>query len=125
MGDAKRINRVAGVVLVAACLFFAWVVFGSSSSPRSEDPILRAPDVVESLAGQVVQREIDDIARQVAKDAVQQWVVAKKAGSKMDACVQAGLVSAALIQAKQEEVLREWKKIERADCARAGMPGEP
>jgi hypothetical protein len=40
----------------------------------------------------------------------------------MNACVHAGFVSAAFIQAKDEDSYKRWKAIEKTDCARAGVP---
>lgn len=65
---------------------------------------------------------LQDIQMQVAADAMEQYKIAKKHGSAIDACVSAGLVSAALLQAKQESLYQQWKQIENQDCARAGLP---
>ncbi|MBI1275405.1 hypothetical protein GC177_05480 [bacterium] len=43
-----------------------------------------------------------DIQNQVAEDAVTQYGIASRNGNKMDKCVQAGLVTAAFLQAKNE-----------------------
>lgn len=63
-----------------------------------------------------------DVEDDVAKDAVQQYWMAKRNGQKMDACVQAGFVSAAFLQAKKEAEYAQWKRIESVDCAAAGVP---
>jgi hypothetical protein len=58
----------------------------------------------------------------VADDVVKQYEITKRSGTKIDVCVHAGLVSAAYLQAKDEDRYRQWKQIEKADCAAAGMP---
>lgn len=63
-----------------------------------------------------------DIEAKVATDAVAQYEIAKRQGDAMQTCVQAGMVSAAFLQAKNEAQYTQWKATERADCARAGMP---
>ena len=65
---------------------------------------------------------MDSIYDQVAKDAIQQYEIAERQGDKIQICVQAGLVSAAYLQAKDEANYQTWKEVERADCSRAGMP---
>ena len=60
----------------------------------------------------------------VADDAVKEYEIAKRNGTKMDVCVQAGLVTAAYLQAKDEDKYREWKATEKADCTAAGLPSE-
>lgn len=65
--------------------------------------------------------EMTDISNHVADDAVAQYEIAKRQGDKMQTCVQAGLVSAAFLQAKNEPQYREWKTTEKADCAAAGL----
>ena len=62
------------------------------------------------------------IQADVARDAVTQYEIAKKQGDRIQICVQAGLVSAAYLQAKDEANYRRWKATEAADCKRAGVP---
>lgn len=67
-------------------------------------------------------REGARIEAQVAADAEAQYAIARRSGGPMDACVQAGIVAAAHLQAKDEPGYQRWQAIERADCERAGMP---
>jgi hypothetical protein len=62
------------------------------------------------------------IEEQVAIDALAQYQIVARHGSAVDRCVHAGLVSAALVQAKKEEEYKQWKMQETADCRAAGMP---
>lgn len=66
-------------------------------------------------------KDLQGIHDQVAADAVKQYKIAKRNGSAMDACVQAGLVTAAYLQAKDESSYQLWKITESTDCARAGI----
>ena len=66
-----------------------------------------------------------EIEKAVAADAVKQYQIAKRQGDKIQICVQAGLVTAALLQAKDEDDYREWKATEHHDCVMAGVPTEP
>lgn len=61
------------------------------------------------------------IEDQVATDAVNQYNIAKKSSDPIQICVQAGLVAAAYLQAKDESNYLAWKETEKADCKRAGM----
>jgi hypothetical protein len=63
-----------------------------------------------------------DITSKVAQDAVAQYEIAKKSGDKIQLCVQAGFVTAAFLQAKDEPNYLAWKKTEADACAAAGMP---
>lgn len=65
---------------------------------------------------------LDGIHRQVADDAIAQYEIAKRQGDPIQICVQAGMVAAAWLQAKDEAQYREWKDVEARDCAAAGMP---
>lgn len=68
-------------------------------------------------------RTMDDIHKQVAEDAVSQYNIAKSSGGdKIDICVQAGLVSAAYLQAQDSLNYSKWKAIEKNDCLAAGLP---
>lgn len=50
-----------------------------------------------------------------------QYGIAKRNGSDIDACVQAGMVAAAYLQAENEAGYQVWKQTEKADCAKAGL----
>lgn len=52
----------------------------------------------------------------VAEDQITKYGIAKRNGSKTDACGQAMMVSAALLQANDEAGYAKWKKIEAEDC---------
>ncbi len=63
-----------------------------------------------------------DLMASVARDAVNQYRIAQREGDPIQTCVQAGLVSAAYLQAQDEPNYVHWKDVQRTDCARAGMP---
>lgn len=66
-------------------------------------------------------RTMQDIKDKVAADAVVQYGIAKRNGTAMDVCVQAGMVAAAYLQAQNEAQYQQWKQTEKADCAKAGI----
>ncbi|MGB6825967.1 hypothetical protein [Psychrobacter sp.] len=68
-----------------------------------------------------VDAQMDSTYDKVSEDMVTQYDIAKKQGDAMQTCVQAGMVSAAYLQAKDEAKYNEWKAIEKADCKAAGI----
>jgi hypothetical protein len=64
------------------------------------------------------------IQNRVAADTVTQYGIAQRNGSAMDVCVQAGMVTAAYLQAKDEPNYQRWKQIEKADCEKAGLANQ-
>ena len=68
-----------------------------------------------------VEKEMDMIYRQVINDSVEQLEIVMKGGSSIDICVQAGMVSAAFLQAKDEEGYLTAKKFEKKACNAAGL----
>jgi len=70
---------------------------------------------------QEAAREMGNIENKVASDSVTEYGIAKRNGSAMDICVQAGLVSAAYLQAKDEANYQKWKRTETDDCKAAGI----
>lgn len=76
--------------------------------------------VVACTAGNA-DKMMNDIENQVAIDSVEQYEIAKKQGDPIMTCVQAGMVSAAYLQAKDETKYNEWKSVERTDCEAAGI----
>lgn len=71
---------------------------------------------------QQAQSGMDDIYSKVAQDAIDQYRITARNGSAIDRCVQAGMVSAAFLQAKNDAAYAQWKQTESADCGAAGMP---
>lgn len=70
---------------------------------------------------QAVDAGMHDVNQHVAADVLQQYDIAKRNGSKVDACVHAGIVAAAYIQAKDEPNYIHWKAVEKSDCRLAGL----
>ncbi|USN88270.1 MAG: hypothetical protein H6779_02385 [Candidatus Nomurabacteria bacterium] len=70
---------------------------------------------------QQAANDLDKIEDQVAADSVRQYNLAKQGGDAIEICVQAGMVTAAYLQAEDQPNYLKWKDIEKADCARAGM----
>lgn len=62
------------------------------------------------------------LEQKVATDSVTQYGIAQRNGTAIDHCVQAGLVTAAYLQAQDETNYKKWKAIENNDCASAGVP---
>lgn len=65
------------------------------------------------------------IHNQVAADMIEKYEIAKRSGNAMDACVHAGFVAAAWLEAKNEAEYQRWKGTESDDCASAGLRREP
>lgn len=86
--------------------------------------ILGVLAVAVGLGGcdQMMEDQMAGIHSQVAEDAEAQYRIASSSGSAMDKCVQAGLVSAAYLQAQDENQYQRWKAIEQTDCTAAGLP---
>ena len=85
--------------------------------------------LLATLAGgcdALVDRQMSQIQTRVATDAENQYqMILNNGGSNMDRCVQAGLVSAAWLQAQNQEKYNHWRALQTADCARAGLPTPP
>jgi uncharacterized ion transporter superfamily protein YfcC len=71
-----------------------------------------------------VANDMQNIENQVAVDAEKQYEIAKSQGDLMQTYVQASLVAAAYLQAKDEVNYKKWKAIEKEDSVNAGMPQE-
>lgn len=71
--------------------------------------------------GFLAQARMQNISKEVATDAVNQYQMTARQGNPIQLCVQAGLVVASYLQANDEPNYRRWQQIERADCARAGI----
>ncbi|WP_343626568.1 hypothetical protein [Flavobacterium lindanitolerans] len=65
--------------------------------------------------------EMQKIENQVALDAEQQYEIAKNGGDQMQTYVQAGIVAASYLQAKDEVNYNKWKAIEKEEGKKAGL----
>lgn len=84
--------------------------------------VLCAIGIMLGTSEDAVNNQMQEISDKVAQDSVQEYEIAKRQGDKMQACVQAGMVSAAFLQAHDEINYNKWKAVEKADCKAAGMP---
>ncbi|MBY8826125.1 hypothetical protein [Sphingomonas colocasiae] len=86
--------------------------------------ILLSVTVLFGTAGcdQLAQKQLSDIQKQVAEDAVKQYEIVRNSGTAVDKCVHAGLVAASYLQAQDESNYQHWKAIEAGNCAAAGVP---
>lgn len=99
----KRLGKIA---LVTVIVFIGFIFLLSSG---------------EEAQKQATTDYLDDIHKQVSADAVEQYNIAKRQGDKIQICVQAGLVSAAYLQEKNEASYNTWKATEKTDCQKAGI----
>jgi hypothetical protein len=56
------------------------------------------------------------VHNQVASNFIDTYEIAKRNGDASQACVHAGIVAAAFLQAKDEQKYREWREVEKQDC---------
>ena len=75
-----------------------------------------------SACDQMVDAQMQDIEDKVATDSVSQYEIAARQGDPMQKCVQAGMVAAAFLQAKDEANYGKWKNTQEVDCTAAGLP---
>jgi hypothetical protein len=102
MAEQKKINPIQALISIAVILAAIWYFFGGGLEHQAA-------------------KNMEGIERKVASDAVQQYEIAKRSGTPMDACVHAGFVAAAFLQAKDEAAYQQWKQTERVDCDGAGI----
>lgn len=100
MENNKKVIRVIFWVVFAGIMY--WYYYGGGLEKQVAD-------------------EMQKIEKQVALDAEKQYEIAKNQGDKMQIYVQASLVSAAYLQAKDEYNYQKWKSIEESAAREAGM----
>jgi len=105
MSDQKTAPPNTAQAVVAVLIFAAiiWFYFGGGLEQQTATTI-------------------SGIEKQVANDAVTQYNIAARNGTSMDNCVQAGMVTDAYLQAKDEPNYKTWKDREARDCNAAGVP---
>jgi hypothetical protein len=114
-----------GWVLGAALVAAGCNTDGNRDNGRTEATAAAAPAAPTPAQPKALPMipTMDDITAKVAADAVVQYEMTQRnGGTPIDLCVQAGLVSASYLQAKNEPEFKKWKATEKANCAAAGMP---
>lgn len=67
---------------------------------------------------------MQELENRVVNDLADQYYMAKRSGSTMDAYIHAGAVRAACLQAKNEEGYKKWQEIENMEANLAGLPSK-
>ncbi len=113
---SKKKNPLLGCGIGCLSLVGALIILGIIGSLFGDN------EAVEKQMLKAGKSYLEEVQNEVAQDAVEQYNIAKREGDKIQVCVQAGLVSAAYLQAKDEANYQKWKAIQKADCRAAGMP---
>lgn len=97
--DEQKPSGSQAIIYLAVFGLMVWFLFGGGLDEYTD-------------------KHLHNVSNKVANDAVAQYKIAKRNGSAVDACVQAGLVAAAYLQAQDEANYRRWKGIQEQDCNR-------
>ena len=103
--DQKSKISLKSIVVLIVFAITIWYFFGGGLEKQAD-------------------RNMQTIENKVALDAEKQYQIAKNNGSAMDAYVQAGMVAASYLQAKDETNYKKWKGIEADEAKSAGIPTE-
>lgn len=101
--EKKQVTPLQALITICLVGAGAWYFYGGG---------------MEKQAAKDMRR----IEYEVAADAVREYNIAKEKGGAMDACVHAGMVAAAYLQANDSSNYELWKATERVDCEKAGLP---
>jgi len=101
-GDIHNTSAVKGILFLTLLGAVVWYFYGGGLQKDTNNTM-------------------QNITDQVAVDSVNQYNIAVKSGDRISICVQAGLVSAAYLQAQDEPNYLQWKEIEKNDCKKAGL----
>lgn len=96
-------------IWVGALGLFAYFYGGDIVSQFNKDVARHADEFEKS------------IEKKVVKDAADQLEIVIRNGSPVDACVHAGILSAAFVQAKDETNYKAAKELEDFICRKAGL----
>ncbi len=125
---ANSVNRHGWLAWLMGLVVWGGIWFLNRESAGADAAVSEfAPPVVAAQARRPSFEERRDsmmanINQKVASDAVARYRIAARQGDKIQICVQAGMVAAAYLQAQDEHEYASWKGVQKADCAKAGMP---
>jgi hypothetical protein len=90
---------------------------------NADDERMRRIGVVVGLVASIgcdSEKNLDS----VAKDNVERYEIAKRAGAVEDTCTMATATAQSYLAAKNEAEYKKWKAVQATDCAKAGTPAE-
>jgi hypothetical protein len=125
---AKSVNRHGWLAWLMGLAVWGgiWFLSRESAGPAAYvcefAPPIAAPQARRPSLEERRDSMMANINQKVASDAVARYRIAARQGDKIQICVQAGMVAAAYLQAQDEHEYTSWKGIQKADCAKAGMP---
>jgi hypothetical protein len=108
-----RPRNIIGILVLGAITGWFWLGGGLSTFSKT----------TYQAQQPAAQNMTDDIYNKVTAGAVDQYNIVRRNGSLMEICAQAGVVSAAYLQRRDEANYAIWKATETADCKAAGSPG--
>lgn len=110
----KKAGDISGGLFIAVVLgMFVVSVMSDKEEPKIQNAEASAPKIARSY--------MEENAYKVAADYIEKYEIALIQGDEMQICVQAGLVSAAFLNAKDQEQYNKWKSIEANRCQEAGI----
>lgn len=107
-------NQLRGIISIIVLVALGWYFLGGGR----EKMVQHEMEKIE----QQVPAQMQKIENQVAADAVKQYEIAERSGDKMQMYTQAGLCTAAFLQAKDEVNYKKWLEIEHKIGRQLGMP---
>lgn len=108
--DKKSNGGIYALVITGVIVVIFLIYSTTKNNNSSQNPF-------ENVAIEPMQNIYD----KVAKDAEEKYGIAKLNGNAIDAYVQAGMVAAAYLQAKDEVNYQKWKDIEAEEARLAGV----
>lgn len=98
------------------------VSISCNSKPEGSTVQPIPPSAPPPMAARQDLNPLADIYGKVAADAVAKYEMVKRTGTPIERCVQAQMVVAAFLQAKDQANYEAWHKVQHEDCQKAGMP---
>lgn len=112
--NTKKSGNISGGLFIAVVLgLFVVSAMSGKDEPKTQVKELDVPKTAEQY--------MKDNAYKVAADYIEKYEIALIQGDEIQICVQAGLVSAAFLNAKDQEQYNKWKSIEANRCEEAGI----
>lgn len=105
-------RNIIGIVVLGTIMGWFWFGGGLTTFPTARSQAQKP----------AAQNVMDDIYKKATADAVDQYNIVRRNGSLTEICAQAGIISAAFLQRKDDANYTIWKATETADCKAAGMP---
>ena len=118
---ANKSSKTWVIVPVMIIILFVIAIIGLDENNGSVAESKNVSKESSQKRSRLLNLVEDGVAGMVADNEIKKFEIANRNGDKMTACLSAGVVKAAFLEAKNEAEFKKWRDIEKKTCRAVGV----